>query len=862
MTRNQMLLSDIAVTILFAGLTAATLGVGSLNSVNIPTGGDTASHVLYAWQYAQTLLFSGAILPWMPEVFAGFPFLSYYFPFPFIVIAVLTKCIGFAPAFKWGGFAAALLLPGLVHVCGRRWFALPWPAAFLGALGAFAFLLHEQNSIWGGNLLSILSGEFAYSYGLSFALLACFAWARAADIPGGWVIAALLEAATGFSHGFTLLVVGFSTLALLTECDNLRRTIWMLVRGHLLAFCLLGGWLWPMLEMHAYTIPNDASFPLSSWNDLFPLALRPVFLAGLAMLPVAMLVRRVRSTITPPQLRVMRYLVAAAGLACLGFVAGDQIGLANIRFFPMAWLFGAIVCGWLVGLVIAGLIPCSGRGKSSSRIFFTLALTAGMLGWLTETVRIVPDWSLWNHAGLESKPQWHNLSKLFPAMKGSLWSPRLAFEHDPANNDLGSTRTLEALPMFLGGRPVLEGLYMESAIIGPSVYQLQSEISAQPSSPLARFPSGSLDPAFAAEHLRFLHADSLLLRSTAAKNAIEKSGLFHNVAVSPPFALYRLRDFSGALAEVVTQPIRNRPLKGWMDDSFGWFRIRSKFRAYLPVYGAKSELTASSTSPAVREKRLERQYMHFETDAVGKPHLVRMTWHPRWKLKSAGELYLAGTGFMLVVPHERNIILEYGHTAIGYAGMTATAMSVCILSFFWLRRKISTHQPFPLHGLSTHPQGAGSNRDGAGPIIKRVPFFLYLTAVTLSCVWFATQTPEKIYMRGHKVMQTGRNDEAAALFQRAFERRRPPAKKEEALFWLAKAKELAGQKEEAMIRYRELADNYHGYWVPESLYRYAQLGRDSGQRARVEPYAKRLFEEYPNNLWTGKLEVEKGGKSP
>ena len=29
-------------------------------------------------------------LPWVPEVFGGLPFLSYYFPLPFIVIAVLS----------------------------------------------------------------------------------------------------------------------------------------------------------------------------------------------------------------------------------------------------------------------------------------------------------------------------------------------------------------------------------------------------------------------------------------------------------------------------------------------------------------------------------------------------------------------------------------------------------------------------------------------------------------------------------------------------------------------------------------------------------------------------------------------------
>jgi len=158
-------LAEIAFTLACANLIAATLGIGFLNSPNFSTGGDTASHLLYAKLYADELLFAGQVLPWMPEVFGGLAFLSYYFPLPFIVIALLSQPLGFAAAFKWGAFLAALLLPGSVCVASRRWLGFSWPAAVFAGLGALAFLLHEQNSIWGGNLLSTLAGEFAYSYG-------------------------------------------------------------------------------------------------------------------------------------------------------------------------------------------------------------------------------------------------------------------------------------------------------------------------------------------------------------------------------------------------------------------------------------------------------------------------------------------------------------------------------------------------------------------------------------------------------------------------------------------------------------------------------------------------------------------------
>ena len=45
-------LGDVAVTLTIALLIASALGIPYLNSSNWPTGGDTASHLLYAKLYA------------------------------------------------------------------------------------------------------------------------------------------------------------------------------------------------------------------------------------------------------------------------------------------------------------------------------------------------------------------------------------------------------------------------------------------------------------------------------------------------------------------------------------------------------------------------------------------------------------------------------------------------------------------------------------------------------------------------------------------------------------------------------------------------------------------------------------------
>ena len=842
---------DICFAVASALVIASVLGIGFLNSANWPTGGDSASHLLYAWLYADNLFLSGHITPWLPEVFGGFPFLSYYFPMAFIVIATLSKPLGIAIAFKWGAFLASMLLPGVVFTCSRRWLKFSRLASLFGALGALSFLLHEQNSIWGGNLLSTLAGEFSYSYGLLFAVLAMMAWSRAVSVHGGWILAGLLEAACGFSHGFPLLVVGCSSAFLLLDISNFRRNFVLLIRGHLLAFCLLGGWLWPMIEMHSLTVPNDAAFPLGSWLDLLPKTLWP-FLAAGALGLVLLFITAVRRLWGSEQSRVVHLFVFGAGLSAIAFIAGDQMGLADIRFFPLVWLLGSIVCGWLAGQALS----CLGSSKTTllkiARSLLGAALCLAVFGWLGQNINAAPDWALWNHSGLDAKPQWNNLKNLFPAMTGNLWSPRLVFEHDPANNDIGSTRTLEALPMFLNHRPVLEGLYMESAVLGPAVYQLQSEVSTHPSSPLVRFPSGSLDPQFAAEHMNLLHANTLLLRSKEAQAAIEASGLFQKTASSPPFAVYQLKQFNSHLAEVIIKPLHLLPQQDWMQDSFAWFRTRSRFEAYQPVYGMTSSVTPGHEThfPAVTEKILERDNLVFETSAVGQPHIIKIAYHPRWHLVSKGHMFIAAPGFMMVIPEEKEIHLIYEHTLVGKLGIISTTGTIIFLFFLWAQKLFRRENTVP--GLS--------ETGDALPVSftkRMLPIFSSWLLLLALGIYFAMHSPEKVYNLAWDNMRANSYAKASELFAEAYKLRRPPAKKEEALFWLAKASELSGQSSEAIAHYRELSEHYHGYWVPESLYTLVILQRAQGHGTETTPYVARLREEFPNNAWTKKLSEEK-----
>ena len=853
---------DLAVVLSAAWLIASVLGVGFLLSANLPTGGDSASHLLYAWLYVHELLPKGYITAWMPEVFAGFPFLSYYFPLSFITIAGLATILPFAPAMKIGMFAAAMALPGAIWLGSVYLLRIPRTIAIWGVLASLAFLLHEQNSIWGGNLLSTLAGEFAYSYGVLFSVLTLFAWQRTMATGRHWWLAALLEVATGFSHGFALLLTGFATAAFLFDRQNFLRNLRLLALGHGLAFLLLAGWLWPMLEMHAITIPNDALFEVKNWQELLPPPVQPVLGAGLLAALLLVLIQAVpvlrRALPGTPEiqlsLRHAGFMSGAALLGGVGFLAGSSLGLANIRFFPFVWLFGGMACGWLWGSLILRLalsLPLISRwGLTLLATASALALLAFM-SWQTVAVF---DWGLWNHSGLEAKPQWNLLSRLFPLLSGDPGSPRLLFEHDPANSDIGSTRALEALPMFLGGRPVLEGLYMESALVSPAVYQLQAEISAHPSSPLARFPSGRLDLDMAAAHMNFLHANEVLIRNEEARLALARSAAFQEVGKAPPFYVFRLKDFRTQMVDLVDRPLRWLPKKGWMEQSFSWFRSNQRFTGELPVFhdGPAPGVVSAAAKSGVSDLKQERHRISWRTDAVGSAHLVRMAWHPRWQLLSKGSLHLAGPGFMLVIPQEAEVVLAYGQTPVGSAGMLATLLASLALG------ALAWRDVRPVGGKRAG-YAARSELEHDAPYSPWPRSWLAMVwppALIALGIWLHLHNPERRYTNAWELMRTNRHAEAAAEFDQAYAARKSEAKKEEALFWSAKASEQAGQRDAALQRYRQLNADYHGYWLPESLYTHWQLARAAGLEAESKAARRRLLQEFPNDRWTQRLVQE------
>ena len=133
-------------------------------------GGDTGAHVALPAFLESHLLVHGQLTGWDPGWYDGFPLYTFYFPLPGLLTVLVNAVVTYDVAFKLVTVLGSLLLPVCAWAFGRlARLRDPVPACLAAA--TLPFLFEPSFSIYGGNLLSTLAGEFSFSLGLSLSLL-------------------------------------------------------------------------------------------------------------------------------------------------------------------------------------------------------------------------------------------------------------------------------------------------------------------------------------------------------------------------------------------------------------------------------------------------------------------------------------------------------------------------------------------------------------------------------------------------------------------------------------------------------------------------------------------------------------------
>jgi hypothetical protein len=641
----------------------------------ITTGGDTGSHFITADHLARHLLPQGRVVGWFPGNLAGFPLFQFYFPLPFLVMAGLSYLgLPLTIAFKLVSAAGAFIIPPAAYL-GLRLAGRPFPAPALAAAFSLLFLCNETNSMWGGNLPSLLAGEIGYSLGLGLLMVYLGAVQGDIDQRRHPVRAALLLALAGLAHGCTLLFAVLAGVVWLFHRDLVRRGVHLL-KIYALAFYLLGFWIVPLILFAGYNTTHNMVWIIDKWQEALPPLLIPLMVICLAHL-VWGVTRWRRGR---PGLGAAAQHLGWIVLSLVLFLVAFHLNVIDIRFLPLAWL--ALV-PW------AALAGADLSRALAGRVLLPLLGLALCLLWVAHGVEYIPKWVEWNYRGYELARGWPDFQRLNAYLRGGVGDPRVLHEHADSLQSLGTTRAFENLMLF-SGRAGMEGLYIQSSLNSPFIYYLQSQTSQTPTTPLPGINYSRFDLAAAHSRMVLYNVGQFVAVTEATRQAAEATPGYRLETRIGPFAVFRVE---GNPDRYVT-PVAYQPVlvlgEDWKQKAFQWFRRtdlavplvfqdrerpgdRQRFAAVVRELPDELPRVALPPAPEVRET-IGPDRIEIQTPGRG-PLLIKVSYHPNWRVEGAEQVHLAAPALMLVYPSADRVVLTYGQTWPNYLGQTLTALA-------------------------------------------------------------------------------------------------------------------------------------------------------------------------------------------
>lgn len=637
---------------------------------NPATGGDMGSHFYPLVTLVRVSLPNFMLRVWNPGNLAGEPHLVHYFPFPFWVMAGLSTFLPLGMAFNVGTLLALFSLPFCVYFSLKLW-RLRFPIPLFSAAASTWFLYNESYSMWGGNDLSTLAGQFAHNYALCFLFLGI--GSLAAEIrrnqPPFWSF--LHFTAVALSHAYIQVGVPFILLGLVFFGPGLnwRSRLWKCFVCGALSLLLSCWFLLPMIDNQKWTTP----LPML-WNSgkLLQEIVPQIFYPALPILLIGFVLLLFRGSWLSRGSNFRKTLIFMffPMAAYVGFYfVFTKIGLVDIRAVPQVQLFVCVASGMILGAMLQHL----GR-----IVVFLLALpvTIVCLWWSSIFIVQFPRWAEWNYSGWETKPLYPDLKPLYDTLQGNFSQPRVVYENSPKFNAAGTPRVFEMLPYFTG-RATLESVYTQASIVSPMIFYLQAEISTQPSCPFRQYKCTGYDLLKARQKLSLLGVGELILTSPEILAQAEKADFLHKEAEFGMFHLYAMNN-QPSYAEVFQKRPRLIDTPDWRNRFYDWFReydgsqpfllLKERAPASIVASLAGGDHSQSNIWEGGDDCRPEVEVnfntLTLRTPCPGRAHYLKFSFHSTWKTDTGDPTFLVSPGFIGLVPTKSTVILKFGHSLI------------------------------------------------------------------------------------------------------------------------------------------------------------------------------------------------------
>jgi hypothetical protein len=648
-----------------------------------PTGGDVAGHVWFPYfMHGNLPHLSG----WSDDWYAGLPAGALYFPFPALLTLALNTVLPYGIAMKCTIALAVLMLPYAAWRFASRLNISP----FIGPAAAAATLLFQTeryHTIYGGNIASVLAGEFSYSLSFGLALLALSLTLDYLRDPSNGIPRALpfVMAASAMSHvlgGVFLVVMSFILVMWYKQrVQNFRA----LAKPFVISLCLAAVWWIPFIlaarnatdmgyEPTRSCPAGDTSFMcVRQFQWLFPPALKSpqgtttwwFFIAPLALFALLYgLVRRQRGVL----------IVASGALAfALMYVLWPTTYVWDARWLPFYWwcaavlaaigavLFVELVWGRIRAITALGVVLLFIPAFAASGFIRDLPGSPPRVGTTSNYEKPpMASWADWDFTGYEDKPRWgeyQSIMRTMSELSKAEGCSRALWEYDSDQGGYGSPMAMMLLPYWTEGCvDSVEGLFMEGSETTPFHFMIQKATSKAGSAAVRNLPyaaSRDLDwgvPAMRALGVRWYMAyneETIALASSRDD--------LSEVARSEHWVVYEIKDWARVAPFKATSRVSDAIWPTSFADAF-------------KNDPSGSFTTPEATLPKVSPEKLANLKISnishtaartsFDVSEVGVPVVVRNSWYPSWKVTGAEGPFRAGPNMMVVVPTSQHVTLS------------------------------------------------------------------------------------------------------------------------------------------------------------------------------------------------------------
>jgi hypothetical protein len=682
-----------------------------LFSQTTTAGGDTGAHHYDAMLMIKEYLPHFRLTGWAQGWYAGMPMFTFYWPFPFLLIAIFNWVLPYTVAFKIVTVLGVFAMPPAAYAMARLWrVRKPFPtlAAIMGL--AFVFMVYKPDNIYGGNILSTLAGEFGYM--LSFALVFLFLGTlhRGMQSPRLnmlFVLNCLILMAIALSHLVTTMALVAILPGLLLVNLRWRSLAYMVMVG-LVGFALTAFWSIPFLADLQYTA--SALWHQNSFKYLFPWTLLPAGIFGI--LGIAYAISRKERKLLPLAWMTVVIIVLYELL--------PEGRLWNMRVAPFFWasvyIWAAYGATWLIRPFIVFVRDLFWAPRSVSKRFYVplVAVIVGIV--IVATSSTAASWISWNYTGYEGKPTYSEYQKIMNYLN-TLPQGRVMEEHSSDINEFGTERAFEVIPYWTK-QYTMEGTLMEASITAPFHFINLAELSKDPGGGGATLglDAVSQNVSLGITHLQLMNISYFITTTdeiTAQFKQDSRAQLLATFSTSTDtYNIFSIAGTSGYVEVMQNEPVRLKvsSMKEWRDLNIKWYQNESSLKTPIvrdqgePALQKFKSITASQVTTAtstpinieghVTNEKITAEGLSFDTTAIGQPHWVKISYFPNWHVKGAEGPYLVSPSLMMVIPTQSHVELYYGRTNANNLGQALTGAAFALLIgvsiwriILWRRRR-------------------------------------------------------------------------------------------------------------------------------------------------------------------------------